>query len=211
MQHKLRSSQVTIHDPRAAAVFTQSHLRRVLLLFARQPRSVADVARELAVDVKQLHHAVVKLTRLRLIEVVEERPRAGRSIKFYQCAGTSFFIPAAAAPAPFSRGLAKELQEAIARDSATTVDGMVFSLDERGRVAGQVIEKRGAAPAPLDSWRILRLTTAQAKMLKHELGRVLDRFQEIADDGGDVYLVHTGMARRSGHFGITDNPTATSE
>jgi hypothetical protein len=208
MQHRFRSRQVTIDDPRAAAVFTQSPLRRILLQFANEPRAVAEVASALGIDLKQLHHAVTKLCRLGLVEVAEERKRAGRSIKLYRCTGSSYYIPCAAAPAPFSRGLATELQSAIARDTAASVEGMVFALDPQGRVAGQVVQRPGTGLAPLDSWRILRLSTAQAKRLKQELGEVLDRFQNQAATAGQVYLVHTGMARRLDHSGATDNPSA---
>lgn len=206
MQHDSRSRQFTIRDPRAAAVFTQSHLRRILLQFAEQPRSIAEVAGELDIDLKQLHHAVTKLCRLGLVEVVEERQRAGRKIKLYRCAGQSYFIPCAVTPAPFSQGLAKELQSAIARDVAATAEGMEFWLDAQGRVSGRMVQKRGAASPPLDSWRILRLSAPQASLLKQELTKVLDRFQNDAGVGGQVYLVHTGMARRPDHIGATDNP-----
>jgi hypothetical protein len=205
MQQETLSRQVTISDPRAAAVFTDSHLRRILLQFAGPPRGMAEVANELALDIKRLHHAVTKLHRLGLVEAVEERQRAGRSIKLYQCSGSSYFIPSSAAPVPFSRGLAKELQSAIERDAAATIEGIVFYLDAAGRVSGQWVEKPAARQAPLDSWRILRLNPAQARDLKRELGEVLDRYQKLADASGTVYLVHTGMARRLEQNGATDN------
>jgi Helix-turn-helix domain len=206
MQYENRSRQVTIRDPRAAKVFTHSHLRRILLQFARRPRSIAELARELAIDLKQLHHVVTKLCRLGLVEVVEERKRAGRVIKLYRCTGDRFFIPTAVAPAPFSRGLANELQDAIARDAAATVEGMEFWLDTNGRVSGRAINLRGATFTPLDSWRILRLSAARATQLKQELGKVLDRFQTDGESRGNVYLAHIGMARRPDHSGATDNP-----
>lgn len=186
-------------------MFTHSRSRRILLQFAAEPRSVGEVARALAIDLKQLHHAVTRLCRLGLLQVVDERKRAGRQIKLYRCAADSFFIPAAVAPAPFSLGLARELQEAIVRDAATSVKGMTFSLDTEGRVAGKVIEMPGAGTPPLDSWRILRLNATQARRLKQEMRKVLDRFQAEPASGGQVYLVHAGMARRLDHWGATDN------
>jgi hypothetical protein len=209
MQAHPQSREFKVRTAKAAAVFTDSRLRRILLQFARQPRGLAEVARELALDIKPLHHAATKLQRLGLLEVVEERARAGRAIKLYRCAGASFFIPTALASAPFSRGLAQELQDAIARDAAATIEGMVFTLDADGRVAGRVVTRPKAGSPPLDSWRILRLSAPRARQLKQELAEVLDRFQAEADAGGEVYLVHTGMARRPGHEGATDNP-ATS-
>lgn len=209
MQISSLSRQVTIRDPRAAMVFTQSHWRRILLQFARKPRALGDVARELDMDLKQLHHFVTRLHRVGLVQVIEERKRAGRGIKLYQCTGESYFIPSVAAPAPFSRGLAKELRGAIERDAAASIEGMVFSLDPQGRVCGTVVDKSNARASPMDSWRILNLTPAQAKQLKQELTEVLDRFQGVADARGEVYLVHAGMARRVGHVGATDNPPQT--
>lgn len=209
MQHRPQSSEFKVRTAQAAAVFTDSRLRRILLQFARQPRGLAEVARELELDIQPLHHAATRLRRLGLLDVVGEQPRAGRAIKLYRCTGASFFIPSALAPAPFSRGLAKELQDAIARDAAATIEGMVFTLDADGRVAGRVVTRPKAGSPPLDSWRILRLRAPRARQLKQELAEVLDRFQAEADAGGEVYLVHTGMARRPGHEGATDNP-ATS-
>ncbi len=187
-------------------VFTQSHWRRILLQFARKPRALGDVARELDMDLKQLHHFVTRLHRLGLVQVIEERKRAGRGIKLYQCTGESYFIPSMTAPAPFSRGLAKELRGAIERDAAASIEGMVFSLDPQGRVCGTHVEKANARTSPMDSWRILKLSAAQATQLKKELADVLDRFQGMADERGHVYLVHAGMARRLEHVGAIDNP-----
>lgn len=210
-QHKMRSRQITIRDPRAAAVFTQSPLRRILLQFAQRPRSIVELARELEIDLKQLHHAVTKFCRLGLVEVVEERKRAGRVIKLYQCTGERYFIPSAVAPAPFSRGLTREMQDAIERDAASSVEGMEFWLDTDGRVSGRAINARGATFTPLDSWRILRLSKARVIQLKRELTEVLDRFQNDSDARGDVYLAHVGIARRPDHSGPTDNPAASAK
>jgi hypothetical protein len=200
------SSLITIQDPRAAAVFAQSHLRRILLQFAGQPRSLADVSRALPIDIKPLHRMVSKLHRLGLLKVTAEQKRAGRPIRLYQAAAQRFFIPAAATSVPISNGLVQELREALSQDAAIAVKGMVFSLDDDGRVTGEVVARPGAAFVPLDSWRILRLSAARAAQLKQELVSVLDRFQTETDPNGQVYLIHAGMARRRKHLGSTDNP-----
>lgn len=157
-------------------------------------------------DLKQLHHAVTKLYRLGLLTVVEERERAVRRIKLYPCAGERNFIPCDVAAVPFSQGLAKELQGAIARDVAATAEGMEFWLDAEGRVSGRIVPKRSTGMLPLDSWRILRLSPAKARLLKQELTELLDRFQNEPGTGEQVYLVHAGLARRLDHVGATDNP-----
>lgn len=205
MKYESMSSVITIQDPRAAAVFAQSQLRRILLQFSLQPRSIAEVGRDLNIQIKQLHQLVTKFLKLGLLVVVDERKRAGRAIRLYQTAAQRFFIPSAATPVQFSKGLAKELRESLARDAAGAVKGMVFSLDEDGRVSGEVIEKPGASFVPLDSWRILRLSAASVARLKSEMSNVLDRFQSEADTGGQVYLIHAGMARPPAHTGATDN------
>jgi hypothetical protein len=205
MKYENMSSSITIQDPRAAAVFSQSHLRRILLQFALQPRSIAEVASDLQIDIKQLHQIVCKFHRLGLVVVAHERKRAGRAIRLYQATAKSYFIPAAATPGLFSLGLAKELREALAFDAAKAVKGMLFSLDDDGRVLGQVVENPGAAFVPLDSWRILRLSASRAAQLKQEIFNVLDRFQSEIDTSGQVFLVHAGMARRLEHRGATDN------
>lgn len=198
------SSSITIDDSRAASVFAQSHLRRTLLQFARQPRSIAEVAAELRIDIKQLHHRVKRFLTLGLLVVIEERKRSGRPIRLYQAAAQRFFIPANES-VQFSQGLAKELRESIARDAAISVQGMEFSLDDDGRVFGQMIVRQNASFVPMDSWRILKLSPASAAKLKQAMVQVLDCFQDEADTGGQVYLVHAGMARRPEHSGAVDN------
>ncbi len=199
------SRALTVQDPRAAAVFTQSHQRRILLQFAKQPRSISEVAQDLQIDVKKLHQLVTKLHRLGLVVVAEVRQRAGRAMRLYQASAQRFFIPSAVVPVPFSRGLAKELREAVARDALQSVKGMEFSLDADGRVSGQVVEKTSVTFVPMDSWRILRLNATRASQLKQELTEVLERFQQEPDSGGRVYLIHASMALRRQHSGATDN------
>lgn len=80
------SSRLTINDPRAAAVFAQSNLRRLLLQFSSEPRNIAEVSRQLKMDLKQMHQTVGKLHRLGLLVIAEERQRAGRAIRLYQAA-----------------------------------------------------------------------------------------------------------------------------
>jgi hypothetical protein len=206
MKHVNVSSEITIRDPRATAVFVQSHLRRILLQFAHQPRGVAEVANELQIDIRQLHQMVGKFHRLGLLVITEERKRAGRAIRLYQAAANRFFIPVAATPASFSRGLERELRLALDMDTAAGVEGMWFALDADGRVVGEVVKKTGATFVPLDSWRILRLSLERAAQLKQEMLNVLDRFQGDSEPGGQVFLAHAGMARRREHRGVTDNP-----
>jgi len=209
MQASKRSSSLTIDDPRSAAVFGQSQLRRTLLQFARGPRSIAEVARESGLDLQRTHRAVTRLHGLGLLVVVEERRRAGRAIRLYEAAARRFFIPAAAMPASFSLGLALELREALDRDAAAAVRGMEFWLDDDGRVSGRIVAQPGAGFVPMDSWRILRLSASRATQLQRELADVLDRFQREAGGAGaagSIYLVHTAVARRLEQVGAIDNP-----
>jgi hypothetical protein len=206
MQASKRTSSLTIHDPRAAAVFGQSQLRRILLQFAHGPRSIAEVARESGLDMRRLHRDVTRLHGLGLLVVVEERRRAGRAIRLYEALARRFYIPAAALPVSFSRGLALELREALDRDAATAIGGMEFWLDDDGRVSGRIVAQPGASFVPMDSWRILRLSASRAMQLQRELAEVLDRFQREAGATGSVHLVHTAVARRLEQAGATDNP-----
>lgn len=208
MQDQHASRELTVDHPRAAAVFVQSHLRRILLQFAGRARSMAEVALALQMTLKRLHPLVLRLHRLGLLEVAEVRPRAGRAVRLYRTTAERFYIPARAVSASYSRGLVNELQLALARDAALAVDGMQFWLDDQGRVSGRFVERPGAGFAPLDSWRILRLSAARAAELKQELGKVLDAFQALSEEEGQVYLVHAALARRHDHEGASDSAPA---
>jgi hypothetical protein len=195
-----------IGDRKSAAIFTDSNLRRLLLLFAAKPRSITQVAELVGRDVKRLHYLVTKLCALGLLKVAEQRKRGGRPIKLYQTVAPAFFIPLDMMPEHYSNGLAHEMMHCVSADAATSVAGISFTADSEGRPVGQVIEiDAPPIPAPLDSWRVLRLSKQQFLALKADMLALLDRYQSSSQGSGEIYLVHAAAARRIKESASLDN------
>lgn len=210
MKDHALSSAHTVRDPAAAAIFTNSRLRRILMLFAGEPRSVSEAAIASGIGLKQLHHHVRKLVGLGLLEVVAERRRAGRPLKLYRSRGTSFFIPEEIAPKPFHEELAVELRHCLAAANRRASRGMLLSLSEGGQPLASMLTEEHSAPDGVEMWRILRLTSDEVRALRGEMRAVLDRFERATSGRGNVYLVHGAIARRGCDAGSADNDRPAS-
>lgn len=199
-------SRVQISDARRAAVFTNPRLRRILLWFTRRPKSIGETATLLGMDLKQTHYCVRKLAALGLLFVAEERPRAGRAIKYYRAAGDAFFVASAVAPKGFGEELARELRESLAIEAALTDGGILFTAAKGGSPRGKAIGGRGAAAGAVEMWRILRLAPQDVAALKREMNALLNRYQrKLAERGRDAFIVHAAVAPRLVSSGIADN------
>jgi len=208
MEDQLLSSPATVTDPKAAAVFANARLRRVLMLFAAGPLSISKAAARSGVDLKKLHHQVSKLARLGLLVVAEVRPRAGRAIKLYQTSSEAFFVPVELLPRNFGDDLARELRTYLEADARRTMKGMFVGAGPEGQIRARIVTDEFSEPRTAEIWRILRLERDEAKALASELRAVLDKFEQNASGRGEVYLVHTAMAQRLSEGGPVDNPRA---
>jgi hypothetical protein len=198
-------SRMVVRDERAALLFTQPQQRRLLLWFARRPKSVGEAAAALGMDLKRAHYFIRRLADLGLLVVAGERRRAGRPVKLYRAVADSFFIPHVVSPRGFGDDLAGELRESLARELMHGEGGILFTANKEGAVRGRLV----GAPGPgggAEMWRVLRLSRAEVAALRQDLAALLNRYQRRPGEaGGDVYLVHAAVARRLAETGLVDN------
>lgn len=208
----LRSTRIrVVRDPTVArALVRPSGLRR-LAPFIGEPRTVSDVARESGEKPNTVLRRVQRLLALDLLEVADERPRAGRPLRRYRATADVFFVP-------FEATGAEDLEAALAerdaywerllrrhvvraRSEAMGVWGTRIYRDARGRVQVQTAVSPDAnasmlddgMPAALSAWRDqVWLDHADAKALQRELYDLVQRYQRAR--GAQRYVVHVGLA-----------------
>ena len=175
-----------------------------MLWFTRSPKSLAQAAAELGMNLQRLHYHVGRLTALGLLQVVEHRPRAGRAIKLYRASYDSFFIPDHIAPRGFSDALRDELHEALDDDLGHAGGGLLFTAARNGSARGRRVG--GGSAHSVEMWRVLALTPTAYAGLRDEMNALLNKYQRRAEaPGATPYLVNATLARRSSPEGIADN------
>lgn len=199
---------MTVADPAAAAVFTNSRLRRILMLFAARELSLGEAARQANLDLKRLHHHAGRLVALGLLTVVGTRPRAGRPIKLYRAAAKSFFISQDLLPTSSTEGLANELRQLLASEEQRSMEGILFSVGREGEPAARLIPQGTPSGRSFELWRILRLSAADFADLRADLDAVLSRYQQRSAPKGRVHLVHAAGVVRADESGAPDNKRA---
>ena len=204
MKEKILNRMV-VRDARAAAVFTDPRMRRLLLWFVRRSRSVGEAATAWEMDPKRAHYYVRRLVGLGLLLVVEQRARAGRPIKYYRAASNSFFIPSDAAPKGFGEELARELREGLAQEFGRGDGGMLFTAARNGSPRGRMVRGSAAPPRAVELWRVLRMRPRDMAALTREINALFNRYQRDMPAGGDIYLVHAALALRGEGDGVADN------
>lgn len=192
MGHDVLSRTLTVADPRAAAALIDPVSQGMVLAFGGRPRSLAEVARDRDLDIKRLHHHVLRFCRLGLLEVVETRARAGRPIKLYRTTAEAFFVPHAAGPELYTERLARDLREGLRSAAARPGKGFLFYQGADGLPRAE--PARGdTAPEAMEAWRILRLAPPDMAALSADLEALLNRY--MARSGhGQAFLVHAAIA-----------------
>ena len=206
MEDDLLSRATTIRDPAAGAIFASSQLRRILMLFALGPLSLSEAAQRAKFDLKRLHHHVLRLVKLGLLEVCGERSRAGRAIKLYRATSSVFFVPEDLFPKPFGELLSAELRACLDADASKSSRGLLLHVGPNGEPVGRVVKLESGPGEAFELWRILRLSAADVTRLKRELEAVIETFQTSRQGASQVYLVHAAGARRMDQTGSVDNP-----
>jgi hypothetical protein len=206
MEDDALSRAKIITDQRAAAIFANSRLRRIVMVFATGELSLTEASERANIDLKRLHHHVVRLTGLGLLEVCGVRPRAGRPIKLYRASSEAFFIPEELFPHPFGQELTDELRECLAADATSQTRGLLLTVGPSGEPVGRVVKQRSSPGGAFEMWRILRLSNADLERLRGEIDAVLRRFESSSPGRSHVCLVHAAAARRKDESGPVDNP-----
>jgi hypothetical protein len=206
MKDDLLSRALNVTSAESGAVFADTRLRRILMMFTAGPLSVAEAAARSGDDLKRLHHRVQKLCRSGLLVVAAERRRAGRPIKLYRAVSDVFFVPVEMLPRGFGDELAEELRGYLSASARRTTRGLLVAAAGEGRVKVRIVPDEEADPDILEVWSVLRLERDEAKALQAELARVINRFKESASGRGKTYLVHSAMARRTSGNGREGGP-----
>lgn len=81
-----------------ARALADPEVRRVLVPFVGQERTVSRAAAELGMGVNALLVRVRRFVRLELLVVMREVPRNGRAVKVYRTVADGFFVPYTASP-----------------------------------------------------------------------------------------------------------------
>ena len=200
-----------VRDPAAARMLVRPSGLRRLEPFMGPPRSVGEVARTTGEKPNTVLRRVGRLIDLGLLEVAEERPRAGRSIRRYRAAADVFFVPfEATGAADLTSALAERdadwerlLRRHVvrARREAMGTWGTRIYRDGRGRLQIQTAVSPDAnasmldddMPAALSAWRDqIWLDHADAKELQRELYALVQRYQRAR--GAQRYVIHVAMA-----------------
>jgi hypothetical protein len=205
MEDEALSRATIIRDPSVGAVFANSKMRRLVMLFASAPMSVGEAALRTGTELKRLHHHVQKLVRLRLLEVAAVQPRAGRPIKLYRSTSDAFFVPEEVMPRPFGEGLALELREMLHAEASRSSQGLLWTIGPNGEPRGRVVSAEEVSPNAFELWRILRLAPGDIARLRDDLDAVLQKYQGQARSRAQVYLVHAAAAQRRDESGAPDN------
>ena len=201
-------SRMNVRDARTAAIFTDPKLRRILIWFVPRPRSVAEAAVALGMDIRRAHHYVTRLAGLGLLVIVETRHRAGRAVKYYRAVAKSFFVPHELAPRGFGDALAQELRTSLAAGLARSDGGILFAAAKGGSPRGKIV---GGGAQAVEMWRVLRLRPRALAALRHDLNALLNRYQRAEGGGGSLFLVHAAFAPKLAGEGIADNDLTVAD
>lgn len=195
MKDQILSRTLRIEDGRRAAAFSAPLRRRLILALVPRERSVKDLADSLGVEMKRLHYHVTALVELGLVVVAREQPRAGRPVKLYRAASSSFFVPDNVASTAPTDALANGLREAVRRQRERSSGGFQFDTDAAGSPRMTRVEARGRRPeAAIEQWRVLKLSRADAARLAQELSECVARY--AGSPAGQAHLVHVAVALR---------------
>ena len=182
-----------IRSSAAAAVFSDSRRRRLILEFAKGPCSMSEMSAATGMPLSLLSYHVRRLQGLGLLRFVRAQARGGRPIKFYEAVAKAFFVPADLASEPPSHEMTKALRTAL--DQAEIQSGgagMLYFLDAERRP--RMRRLAGATSRSAEFWRRLALTHDEARELAAEMEALLGRYGMRARASAKQYLVLCALA-----------------
>lgn len=211
----------TVTDAGAAETITDPRRLRFLAPFVGRERTVAAVARELAVSPHRMLYQVRRLLRLGLIEVVREEARAGRAVRHYRAVADGFFAPFALTGAETPEQLARRVSDDSRRilevqvgrawmaaggdpggwgitvyrapDGGVNTSLVPTPTPEAPRSFFEALLAPGG-PAVWDSHIALALSREDAKALQRELGTLAERYRAREQPGAPTHLIRLAMA-----------------
>jgi DNA-binding transcriptional ArsR family regulator len=165
----------------------------LLLAFVGRERTLSEVAESTGMALNLLHHHVTRLVRHGLVEVVGERRRAGRAIRYYRATHDSFFVPSHLVARSLGATLGKEIRRAL-DDAAAGRGGMMIDLDEEGRPRVRPVGD-DASSHPWEMWRVLKLDKKSAARFAAEVKALVQRYSS-EPPGKETFLFHAAFINR---------------
>ncbi|WEJ98129.1 MAG: hypothetical protein P0Y59_14375 [Candidatus Sphingomonas phytovorans] len=187
-------ARLTVGNREAAGVFANLRQRHILLALVAQERSLSDLAAVSDTPLNLLHRHVSKFVRLGLAQVSRREARAGRAITFYRASASTYFVPADLAGSLLDNPVARQMREALERNTAGTLQGILYSHDGSGPRM-QVVKDSGSASMAAELWRNLHLTEPEARELAQAFKALLERYDLPPRGDRRKYLAHTAFVR----------------
>ena len=185
---------IIIAKPAAAAVFASARQRAIVQTLMGSELALSELARATETPLNLLHYHVSKCVALGLIEVVREKGRAGRSVKYYRATARVFFVPAELIVETPGTAFTYKLRELLDQNLAKSLQGISFSHDGH-RPRADLIKDQNAQSGAVELWLDVGLSSADAAELAEELQSVIDRFRVRGNDGAPRYLVHLAAVK----------------
>jgi hypothetical protein len=169
MEAEILTRAHRVADARAAKVFADPRLIRLLLAFVGAPLGLAAAARAAGMPLSLAHYHFGKLSRTGLVKPAGQKLRAGRPIALHQAIAEAFFVPAELMPP--STGLDRAGNEPA---------GKLAYRDTEGRM--RVSRIRSEPRRSSEPWRMmatLNLDPAYASSFTDELAALVQRYASL--------------------------------
>lgn len=205
---------VVVTNPEAGRLLSDPDKLWLLCPFLSASYTVKEFAKLLGLTLNAAYLQVQRFYQAGLLEVVGERPRAGRVIKVYGASATAFFVPLRLLEGEtretllgrIARLWEDKLVQGILRAEALDDRncGVRVALGDEGKlVSGFVASPEGDSsdhieqgmPAVFHMWLSLRLTEEVATSLQRDLDALNLKYRGLFDDTkGKPYVVRLAMA-----------------
>lgn len=186
--------QTIIKDQPTAAVFASPRQRQIVQLLIAGEMSLGDLASATDMQLSLLHYHLSHCLRLGLVEIVREKRRAGRAVKYYRAAAKSFFVPAELIVEMPGTAMNLKLRELLDLALARSLEGLNFRHDGL-RPRADLVADPDLQRGTVELWLDVGLTSTDAAELASELQAVADRFRVRADAASPRYLVHLAAVK----------------
>lgn len=198
MDSEIRTSALTVTDPRQAAMFSHPVRSRVLLWCAREERTLSQMKARFGLSLSKLHYHVGQLLDAGLLTVARVEPRGGRAVRHYRAVAERFVIPQEHMPAKPSERWAAALRQSL-NDAANRGEDLAahYGAGEDGEMVVRMLpaSARLRAPRTRELWRVVPLDAEQRTALAREMAELLDRYAgPAAGPASEPYWVHMAFA-----------------
>jgi DNA-binding transcriptional ArsR family regulator len=168
----------------------------LLLAFVGREQTLSEVSETTGMALNLLHHHVTRLLGQGLVEVVRERRRAGRAVRYYRATHDRFFVPSHLTARSLGATLGKEMRRVL-DDAEAARGGTLIDLDEEGRPRVRAVSD-DVSSDPWEMWRVLKLDRRRAAQFAAEVKAVVQRYASDPP-GKETFLFHAAFINRRGN------------